>query len=51
MVISDSGGIQEETTILKRPILIVRRSNERPEVEGTFGSRVLPAREGSGYRS
>lgn len=40
IVISDSGGIQEEATVLKRPILIVRRSNERPEVETTYGTRV-----------
>jgi UDP-N-acetylglucosamine 2-epimerase (non-hydrolysing) len=41
-LISDSGGIQEEATVLKRPILVVRRSNERPEVEQTFGHRTLP---------
>ncbi|MGH3768392.1 MAG: non-hydrolyzing UDP-N-acetylglucosamine 2-epimerase [Pseudonocardiaceae bacterium] len=45
-LITDSGGIQEEATILKRPILIVRRSNERPEVEQTFGSRTLPGDNG-----
>jgi len=42
LVISDSGGIQEEVTIFKRPVLIVRRSNERPETESHFGRRVLP---------
>lgn len=41
-LVTDSGGIQEEATVLKRPILVVRRSNERPEVERTFGSRTLP---------
>lgn len=41
-LVTDSGGIQEEATVLKRPILVVRRSNERPEVEQTFGSRTLP---------
>ena len=41
-LITDSGGIQEEATILKRPILVIRRSNERPEVEQTFGTRTLP---------
>jgi UDP-N-acetylglucosamine 2-epimerase (non-hydrolysing) len=41
-LVSDSGGIQEEATVLKRPILVVRRSNERPEVEHTFGSRTHP---------
>ncbi|WP_338600445.1 non-hydrolyzing UDP-N-acetylglucosamine 2-epimerase [Saccharopolyspora sp. SCSIO 74807] len=39
-VVSDSGGIQEEITVLKRPIVVVRRSNERPEIESTFGTRV-----------
>ena len=39
-VVSDSGGIQEEVTVLKRPIVVVRRSNERPEIESTFGTRV-----------
>ncbi|MEV5543299.1 UDP-N-acetylglucosamine 2-epimerase (non-hydrolyzing) [Saccharopolyspora shandongensis] len=42
IVISDSGGIQEEATVLKRPILVVRRSNERPEVEDSFGTRRRP---------
>jgi UDP-N-acetylglucosamine 2-epimerase (non-hydrolysing) len=45
-LITNSGGIQEEATILKRPILIVRRSNEHPEVEQAFGSRTLPGDEG-----
>jgi len=45
-LVTDSGGIQEEATILKRPILIVRRSNERPEVEQAFGSRTVPTDEG-----
>ncbi|MEV0702674.1 UDP-N-acetylglucosamine 2-epimerase (non-hydrolyzing) [Saccharopolyspora sp. NPDC050389] len=42
IVISDSGGIQEEATVLKRPILVVRHSNERPEVEDRFGTRRRP---------
>lgn len=45
-LVTDSGGIQEEATILKRPILVVRRSNERPEVEQAFGRRMLPGDEG-----
>jgi UDP-N-acetylglucosamine 2-epimerase (non-hydrolysing) len=44
-LVTDSGGIQEEATILKRPILVVRRSNERPEVEHAFGRRMLPGDE------
>jgi UDP-N-acetylglucosamine 2-epimerase (non-hydrolysing) len=31
LLVSDSGGVQEETTILKKPLLIVRTSTERPE--------------------
>ena len=44
-LISDSGGVQEEASILKRPVLVVRRSTERPEVLGTFAERVLPGPE------
>ncbi|EID52542.1 non-hydrolyzing UDP-N-acetylglucosamine 2-epimerase [Saccharomonospora xinjiangensis] len=48
VVISDSGGVQEETTVLKRPILVIRRSNERPEVEATFGARLRPGQDIAG---
>jgi UDP-N-acetylglucosamine 2-epimerase (non-hydrolysing) len=41
-VISDSGGVQEESSIVKRPVIVVRNSTERPEVIGTFATRVLP---------
>ena len=44
-LISDSGGIQEEASVLKRGVLVVRRSTERPEVEGTFAERVPTAGE------
>ena len=41
--VSDSGGLQEEASIVKRPILVVRRSTpERPEVIGTFARLVSP---------
>lgn len=39
-LISDSGGIQEEATVYKRPVIVVRRSTERPEVLGTFARLV-----------
>ncbi|NNJ47180.1 MAG: UDP-N-acetylglucosamine 2-epimerase (non-hydrolyzing) [Acidimicrobiia bacterium] len=42
VLVSDSGGVQEEVSVLKRPVLVVRRSTERPEVLGTFAERVLP---------
>ncbi|MCI0426344.1 MAG: UDP-N-acetylglucosamine 2-epimerase (non-hydrolyzing) [Actinobacteria bacterium] len=35
-LVSDSGGVQEEASIYKRPVVVVRRSTERPEVLGTF---------------
>jgi UDP-N-acetylglucosamine 2-epimerase (non-hydrolysing) len=40
LIVSDSGGIAEEVSVLKRPLVVVRRSTERPEVMGTFASRV-----------
>jgi UDP-N-acetylglucosamine 2-epimerase (non-hydrolysing) len=39
-LISDSGGIQEEVSVLKRPLIVVRSSTERPEVQGSFAKRV-----------
>lgn len=45
LLISDSGGVQEEASVVKTPIIIVRRSTERPEIEPTFGLRVTPSRE------
>lgn len=40
VLLSDSGGLQEEATVLKRPIVVVRNSTERPEAIGTFARRV-----------
>ncbi len=31
LLVSDSGGVQEEVTVLGRPLVVVRRSTERPE--------------------
>ncbi|MDQ0790770.1 UDP-N-acetylglucosamine 2-epimerase (non-hydrolyzing) [Streptomyces sp. B3I8] len=42
LVVSDSGGLQEEVTVLKRPIVVVRRSTERPEIEEVFGTLTPP---------
>lgn len=39
-LVSDSGGVQEEASIVGRPVLVVRRSTERPEVLGTFATLV-----------
>lgn len=43
LLISDSGGIQEECTVLKRPLIVVRNSTERPEaIESGFAWLVRP---------
>jgi UDP-N-acetylglucosamine 2-epimerase (non-hydrolysing) len=43
LLISDSGGVQEECTVLKRPLIVVRNSTERPEsVEAGFAHLVQP---------
>jgi UDP-N-acetylglucosamine 2-epimerase (non-hydrolysing) len=40
LLVSDSGGVQEEASVVKRPAIIVRRSTDRPEVIGTFATLV-----------
>ena len=42
LMISDSGGVQEEASIVKKPVVVVRNSTERPEVLGTFAELVQP---------
>ena len=34
--------MQEEASVIKRPILVVRRSTERPEILSTFARLVPP---------
>jgi len=46
LLISDSGGVQEEVSVLKRRAVVVRRSTERPEVLGTFTTLCEPAQLG-----
>lgn len=41
-LVSDSGGVQEEVSVYKKPVVVVRRSTERPEVLGTFAELVEP---------
>jgi UDP-N-acetylglucosamine 2-epimerase (non-hydrolysing) len=43
LLVSDSGGLVEEASVLKRPIVVVRRSTERPEALGTFAVLSTPA--------
>jgi UDP-N-acetylglucosamine 2-epimerase (non-hydrolysing) len=40
LAISDSGGVQEEASVVGRPVVVVRASTERPEVIGTFATLV-----------
>jgi UDP-N-acetylglucosamine 2-epimerase (non-hydrolysing) len=47
LLVSDSGGIQEEATVLGRPLLVVRRSTERPEALADFATLVRPEEIGS----
>ncbi|MGO8886363.1 MAG: non-hydrolyzing UDP-N-acetylglucosamine 2-epimerase [Streptosporangiaceae bacterium] len=43
LLVSDSGGVQEECTVLKRPLIVVRNSTERPEsVTAGFAHVVRP---------
>ncbi|MFE2107370.1 non-hydrolyzing UDP-N-acetylglucosamine 2-epimerase [Kitasatospora sp. NPDC059463] len=43
LLVSDSGGVQEECTVLKRPLIVVRNSTERPEaVRAGFARLVRP---------
>ena len=44
LVVSDSGGIQEEVTVLKKPLVVVRNSTERPEaIEAGFALLTPPS--------
>ncbi|MFC5720234.1 non-hydrolyzing UDP-N-acetylglucosamine 2-epimerase [Streptomyces gamaensis] len=45
LLVSDSGGIQEECTVLGRPLVVVRRSTERPEAMADFAELVAPGAE------
>jgi UDP-N-acetylglucosamine 2-epimerase (non-hydrolysing) len=43
LIVSDSGGVQEECTVIKKPLIVVRNSTERPEsVEAGFAHLVRP---------
>jgi len=43
LVVSDSGGVQEECTVLKYPLIVVRNSTERPEsIDAGFAHLVQP---------
>ena len=44
LLVSDSGGLQETGTVLKRPLIVVRNSTERPE-SVRRGSRAWSSRD------
>ena len=48
-LVSDSGGVQEEVSVVKRPVIVVRNSTERPEVLGTFARLVRPGEAIAGH--
>ncbi|GAA0627805.1 non-hydrolyzing UDP-N-acetylglucosamine 2-epimerase [Streptomyces crystallinus] len=45
LLVSDSGGVQEEVTVLGRPLVVVRNSTERPEAMADFATLVGPGPE------
>jgi UDP-N-acetylglucosamine 2-epimerase (non-hydrolysing) len=42
LIVTDSGGIQEEVTVMRKPLLLVRRNTERPEAIETGFVRLVP---------
>ncbi|MFQ5967759.1 MAG: UDP-N-acetylglucosamine 2-epimerase, partial [Acidimicrobiia bacterium] len=42
LLITDSGGLQVEATVYRRPLVVVRDTTEYPEIVGTFSSLVPP---------
>jgi UDP-N-acetylglucosamine 2-epimerase (non-hydrolysing) len=49
-VVTDSGGIQEETTYLKVPCLTLRNNTERP-ITVTLGTNILIGQDGAALRA
>jgi UDP-N-acetylglucosamine 2-epimerase (non-hydrolysing) len=43
VLVSDSGGVQEEATVIKTPLAVIRRSTERPEaIDSGFAWLIKP---------
>ncbi|QDK37491.1 non-hydrolyzing UDP-N-acetylglucosamine 2-epimerase [Bdellovibrio sp. NC01] len=51
MIITDSGGVQEEAPSLGKPILVAREKTERPEAIHAGTSRLIPLEEKAFYRT
>lgn len=44
VLVSDSGGVQEEATVIKTPLAVIRRSTERPEaIDSGFAWLIKPS--------
>jgi UDP-N-acetylglucosamine 2-epimerase (non-hydrolysing) len=41
LVVSDSGGVQEEVTVLKKPLIVIRNNTERPEAVASGFARLV----------
>jgi len=41
LVLTDSGGLQEEAPSLDKPVLVLRETTERPEAEAVGAARVV----------
>ncbi|MFX5734494.1 UDP-N-acetylglucosamine 2-epimerase, partial [Acinetobacter baumannii] len=43
VAVSDSGGVQEEATVLKVPVAVIRNSTERPEaIDAGWATLIRP---------
>lgn len=51
MIITDSGGVQEEAPTLGKPILIAREKTERPEAITAGTSKLIPLEQRSFYQT
>ena len=45
LILTDSGGIQEEATTLKKPILVMRKNSERPEAIDVGSAKLVGTNE------
>ena len=51
MIITDSGGVQEEAPSLGKPILVAREKTERPEAIAAGTSKLIPLEQHSFYKT
>lgn len=51
LVVTDSGGLQEEAPALGKPVLVLRKVTERPEAVRAGTARVIGVEEGRVFRS